>query len=148
MYLLNAATGIMPLIYLAMSSIGTGSRRPSSVASPPGRACSSARSAAHAARRREACLTENSETDTFRPIRMFAHKRLEIILVEVFFLKNLVSNEPGTTYCAHLTHTHTSLKMFVMKEVLKKKSYETKYLRITEYFMLSKFLNFQPEESD
>ena len=53
-------------------------------------------------------------------------------LFEVLFQKESVSNEPGATYCAP-PPPHTSLKLFVMKEVLKKKLYDTKYLRITKY---------------
>ena len=50
-----------------------------------------------------------------------------------FFFLNLFSNELGTTCCAHLSSytSHFTLKMFVMTKVLKKKSYDTKYLRIT-----------------
>ena len=53
--------------------------------------------------------------------------------LKFFLKKNLVFNEPGTTYCAHTSPPPHTLKMFVMKEVLEKESYDTKYLRITKY---------------
>jgi hypothetical protein len=59
------------------------------------------------------------------------HPLVNIFSLKFFFKKKLVSNEPGTTYCA--PPQLLTLKMFVMKEVLKKKTYVAIYLRIMKY---------------